>query len=279
MTAVAILPRFACADGGTTGAAVTTFLFDQQSCLLKPGATMPFNRSSIDPSRQANSHVHTVVVDQAASTAETVRVLAADLGGDVVYSLSVRQSDGAITLLHVSHMKPGSGPRHIAIHPTLRVAYVVHEMSNELSVHAVDGSSGALTQMQTLSTVGSSPVPTCTGLQQEQTMCSKAAEIVITAKGDSIFVSNRGFGSPDTNSIAGYKVLSDGTVGFAQLAQSLTRYPRGMALAADSSRLLVAGQGSGNLVAFALGASAGTVRLPGVQLATGLATPTTVVSF
>lgn len=266
--------------GGTTGATVTTFLFDQQSCSLNTaGSTMPFQRHSIDPLRQANSHVHTVVVDKAASTSQSFQVLAADLGGDVVYTLSVEQINGAINLLHTSLMKPGSGPRHIAIHPTLRIAYVVHEMANELSVHGIDGSSGALIPLQTLSTVPSaSPLPKCTGLSEEQTMCSKAAEIAITGNGDSVFVSNRGFGSPNTNSISGYKVLMNGTVEFVQLAPSLTRYPRGMVLTPNSSQLLVAGQGSGNLVGFALG-QAGTVRLPGVQLAAGLATPTTVVSF
>jgi len=264
--------------GGTSGATVTTVLFDPQDCSLNPASSMPFNRSSIDPSRQANSHVHTVVVDTAASTTESVQVLAADLGGDVVYTIKVAQSDGAITLAHTSPMKPGSGPRHIAIHPTLRVVYIVHEMSNEMSVHAIDDS-GALTLIQTLSTLPSStPLPKCTGIRQEGTMCSKAAEIVITGSGDAVFASNRGYGSPETNSIAGFKILSNGTAEFMQLAPSLVRYPRGMALTGDASQLLVAGQGSGNLVSFTLG-QAGTLRLPGVQVASGLATPTTVVSF
>ena len=34
----------------------------------------------------------------------------------------------------------GSGPRHLAVHPTKRVLYVLHEMANQLSAHAISPS-------------------------------------------------------------------------------------------------------------------------------------------
>ena len=102
--------------------------------------------------------------------------------------------------------------------------------------------------------------------------------LVATADGASVFVSNRGLNSEFTNSIAGFRVLPAGRLELAQLAPSGTRFPRGMALSADSKQLLVAGQGSGNLVRFDVVAP-GTLRLPGAEIADGLATPTTVVEL
>ena len=170
--------------GGTGGASVASFMFDEASCSLRAGTSVPFNRSSIDPKRQATSHVHTVVVDAAASTATTVNLLAADLGGDAIYTLQVAFGGGDLRLLHTASTKPGSGPRHIAIHPSKRVAYCVHEMSNELSVHRI-GSDGALKLIQTVSTLPNVTVPSCVGLQLDvqPTVCSKAAEIVATPDG------------------------------------------------------------------------------------------------
>jgi 6-phosphogluconolactonase (cycloisomerase 2 family) len=95
----------------------------------------------------------------------------------------------------------------------------------------------------------------------------------------SVFVSNRGVGSPYTNTITGFRVEPHGTVEFAQLAPSLTRFPRGMALSdAGTPQLLVAGQSSSNLVAFDI-QGAGQLMLPGREVAAGLATPTTIVSY
>jgi len=262
----------------SSGASVASFVVDPQACSLTAGASMPFHRSSVDPRRQTNSHVHTVVVDHAASSANQTRVLAADLGGDAIYTLDVSAS-GAISLLHTAAAAAGSGPRHLAIHPKLRVAYVVHEMSNTLTVHAIDDQSGSLSLLQTTSTLPlNATLPTCAGLHAGLGGCSKAAEIVVTAGGESVFVSNRGVGSPLTNTIAGYEVLPHGYVALAQLAPSATRFPRGMTLSSDSSQLLVVGQGSGNFVRFDVSSTPGTLRLPGIELiAAGLSTPTTVV--
>ena len=46
----------------------------------------------------------------------------------------------------------------------------------------------------------------------------------------------------------GCAVAADGTLSPVQLAPTSTRYPRGMELSPDGTELLVAGQGSGNLV-------------------------------
>ena len=73
----------------------------------------------------------------------------------------------------------------------------------------------------------------------------------------------------------GCAVAADGTLSPVQLAPTSTRYPRGMELSPDGTELLVAGQGSGNLVTMGLGAEPGRLGKPH-GLASGLPTPTTI---
>ena len=100
----------------------------------------------------------------------------------------------------------------------------------------------------------------------------------MTPDGRSLYASNRGVGSPLlTNTIAGYAVGAHGelTPSPGLVVPSGTVFPRGMALTPDGSALIVAGQGSGNLVAFSTTGAPGTLKRLS-ELASGLATPTTV---
>lgn len=267
----------------TAGASVASLRIGAD-CSLTPADSLPFNRSSIDPRRQLSSHIHTVVADDNALEAATAQVMAADLGGDALYTLRVRLRDGALKLEHTRPVTPGSGPRHIAIHPTLRMAYVVHEMANAVSAWRIHAD-GSLEQAQPmLPTVPTNAtLPSCVGVSGGgggPAPCTKAAEILATPDGRSVFVSNRGVASKSTNTLAGFRVdAADGRLApRTQLAPTGTRFPRGVALAHKGTVVLVAGQGSGNLASLAVGSEAGTLARP-QEVLSGLATPTTVVSW
>ena len=290
----------------TEGASVGSLVVgDECKCCLKLADSMPFNRSSVDPHRQLSSHIHTVVVDGANVAREDARVYAADLGGDAIYRLSVHlkgSPPGALTLEETAAVVPaGSGPRHLAVGgpSNRRMVYVVHEMANAVSVHSTE--TGKLVEVQRVSTLPSNAsVPSCVGLSDldgtaqtdssegaadPPSQCNKAAEIALTHDGRHLFVSNRGYGTALTNTIASYSIGDGGKLvggDLSMLTPSGVSYPRGMALVTAPvqtkvvERLLVAGQGSGNLVAFEL--AEGKLRRP-ETLATGLATPTTVVGL
>lgn len=154
----------------------------------------------------------------------------------------------------------------------------VHEISNSLSVHSID-ESGVLDRLQTFTLVPDT-IPTCIGASVGPVeSCNKAAEVLLSADGRSLFVSNRGYGSPNTNTIVGFEVMPDGRLRRVGTVASGVRYPRGMEFCdlANGQVLLVAGQGSGNVKAFAVapGGAAGELKPLG-QLADGLFTPTTI---
>ena len=266
----------------TDGASAATLLV-RPGCALDAADSVGFHRRSVDPQRQLNSHIHTVVADTRASTPSSTLLFAADLGGDAIYTLRATTPAGALSLVSTIATAAGSGPRHLAIHPSLRVAYVLFEMTSAIRSYSISAD-GALEALETdaLPTVDE-PMRECAGfaamVQADVKSCSKAAEVVATPDGRSVFASNRGFGSPLTNTIAGFSVnATDGRLTTVDLKMSsATRFPRGMALARDGSTLFVAGQGSGNLVSLAVAPNGqpGKLGAP-FELQTALPTPTTV---
>jgi 6-phosphogluconolactonase len=78
-------------------------------------------------------------------------------------------------------LKPGVGPRHIAFSPNGKFAYVICELASTLSTFAYDDQRGALTELQTLSSLGANDHKP-----------NSAAEISIVPSGEFLFASNRG---------------------------------------------------------------------------------------
>lgn len=89
-----------------------------------------YEGSGPDRERQATPHAHWV------GFAGSGEVIAVDLGSDriVVHDVDARGTLAPPRLLYAA--PPGSGPRHLAFHPTLPLAYLVSELVPELTVLA-----------------------------------------------------------------------------------------------------------------------------------------------
>ena len=107
-----------------------------------------------------------------------------DLGLDRVYSYHVDVKAPTITPADPPYVSThaGAGPRRIQMSPDGRFLYVDHETDSEVSVFAIDG--GRLTEIQTLPTV-----------PQDAKAHNTTAEIIISADGRYLYVSNRGHDS------------------------------------------------------------------------------------
>ncbi|MEU6918618.1 lactonase family protein [Streptomyces olindensis] len=90
--------------------------------------------------RQQGPHAHQVQPDPSGRWAVSV-----DLGTDSVRVCTL--TDGALALHHESALRPGSGPRHLAFHPSGRHAYVVNELSPSVTVCRWDADDGVLTPL------------------------------------------------------------------------------------------------------------------------------------
>lgn len=216
------------------GAGVSSLAITQSGggCGLELRDFVPHAGSGPDKSRQGGAHVHSVYGSRDGKFA-----YACDLGQDLIFTYSVAE-DGKLAEVSRTSTAPGSGPRHLAEHPTLDFIYSVQEMEQTVSVYK-KGENGTLTLQQSLSLVPK-------GGSREG---SRAAEIVILPDGATLYASNRG----KLNTVTVFSVAKDGSLTQTQQIDA-PHFPRGMALAQNSSLLLVAGQEDSTVESFAIGA-------------------------
>jgi 6-phosphogluconolactonase len=182
--------------------------------------------------RQERAHAHCIIPHPSNRFA-----LAADLGVDrvLVYRLDVEGG----SLKHVEEsdavMAPGTGPRHLAFHPTLPLVYVVGELSSTVTVLRCDPDTGALSVVQTLPTL---PV----GFAGK----NYPADIHVAPDGRALYLSNRGQNSIAVFSIAG----GTGLLTLQQAVPTEGDWPRNFSLDPSGRWLLVANQRSGSVVVF-----------------------------
>jgi len=185
--------------------------------------------SSADPARQKGPHAHSIYVDPAAKF-----VYSCDLGTDRIDGYKFDAAKGTITLDETATGKvpPGSGPRHLALHPKQDTAYVINEMLSTVTGFRRDPATGALTAIDSVSTLP----PAFTGKG------NSTAEIFIHPNGKFLYGSNRGH-----DSIAVFAISSDGQLALVEHAPAAVKVPRSFALDPTGQWLLTAGQDSNDI--------------------------------
>jgi 6-phosphogluconolactonase len=130
--------------------------------------------------------------------------------------------------------KAVDGPRHFAFHPKGDFVYVVNEKSGSVTALAFDRKAGALTPIQTLTT-----------LPKDFTGKNTCADIHVTPDGRFVYASNRGH-----DSLAGYAI--DARTGrLTALGNFATeKTPRAFDMDPSGRFLFAAGQGSDRLATY-----------------------------
>jgi 6-phosphogluconolactonase len=195
--------------------------------------------SSVDRERQTGPHAHFIT-----SSPDNRFVLTADLGLDQVLEYRFDPAKGTLAPNSppFATLRPGSGPRHLAFHPTANYIYVNGEMSSTLSAFAFDPATGTMKERQTLSTL---PV----GFSGT----SSTAEVQVDRAGRFVYVSNRG-----DDSIAIFAIdRATGTLTPAGHAPTNGRTPRYFTLDPSGNYLIAGNQGSNTVEVFRVDAKAG----------------------
>ena len=210
--------------------------------------------------RQAAPHAHCILPDPSNRFA-----LAADLGADrvFVYRLDLPGNSLARVEAGDAVMRPGSGPRHIAFHPTRPLVFVANELDSTVATLRFDAERGALSPVDTVSTVpagwtGSGP--------------NYPADIHVapSGRGRTLYVSNRGH-----NSIAVFSVTeSTGALALEQVVSTEGDWPRNFSLHPTGRWLLVANQRSDSVVVF--GRDPGNGRLTATRPSQRITIPSPV---
>ncbi|MCM2436697.1 lactonase family protein [Periweissella beninensis] len=197
------------------------------------------NEGSGPRPEQGSAHVHFtgLTPDQ--------RLVVVDLGTDKVDIYDVSAA-GKLSLVSTYQAEAGFGPRHIRFSPDGQYAYLLGELSSQLSVLKYDATTGSLTHLQTTTTI-----------PNNWTEHNGAAAIRVTNDGQYIYTSNRG-----NNSIAVFKTSDAGAhIELIQLIASEGDFPRDFALNSDETFVVVANQNTDNVSLFKRDAQAGTLSL------------------
>ena len=206
------------------GGSIAAFRLQPDGSLGDRSAFVQFEGSGPNKGRQDKPHGHAIYTDAANRF-----VYSCDLGTDNVWIFKLDAAAGTLTPANPPSGKvpPGAGPRHLALHPNGKFAYVNNEMGLSVTAFSRDEASGALTELQTLPTV---PEGT------DRTGVS-TAEIFTHPTGKWLYVSNRGH-----DTIAVYAIGGDGRLTYLENAAALVKVPRGFAIDPSGRWLITAGQ-------------------------------------
>jgi 6-phosphogluconolactonase len=201
--------------------------------------------AGIDPVRQSGPHAHSVTLD-----ATNRYAFVPDLGLDklLIYKFDAKRGILEPNGVPWIKMKPGAGPRHVALHPGGRFAYLINELNSTVVALACDRKTGAFQELQIVPTLPE-------GFHDEST----SADIQVSPSGRFIYASNRGH-----DSIAIYRINQrTGRLTYVDHAATQGRTPRSFCLDPTGRFLLAANQDSDMIVTFRIDARTGKLRPTG----------------
>ena len=196
--------------------------------------------------QQKSPHAHCIILDRAERYA-----LAADLGIDKVMVYRFHSQTGKLTPAKqpFAQLHAGAGPRHLTLHPNGKFLYVINELDSSMSVFRYNEANGALTHVETVST-----------LPSDFSGTSYCADVHVSPSGKFLYGSNRGH-----NSIVVFQI--DQRTGKLKLVQHISTggdWPRNFAIEPLGRFLLVANQRSENVVTFSIDARTGQLKPTGI---------------
>ena len=203
--------------------------------------------------RQKAPHAHSVNVNRADTHAYV-----ADLGIDRVMIYRYDPAAGSLAPNDPpsAQAEPGAGPRHLALHPGGRYAYVINELHCTITVFSVDEGTGALKAVQTVSTL-----PEGTSVQPGYS----TAEVQVHPTGRFLYGSNRGH-----DSVAVFAIEA-GTGRLTPVEHEPTggSTPRHFGIDPSGSFLLAANQRSNSVHVFRIDGASGRLDPTGHTAALG----------
>jgi 6-phosphogluconolactonase len=203
----------------------------------EPRTVATHSGASVHPIRQSEPHPHSVIFDPSYRLA-----LAPDLGTDhiAIYRLTRHDHVCKLELATLVGAPPGSGPRHLAFHPTGRYFYVTHELNSTVGTYAFDGQQGTARMLRAWATV-----------PNHCRSANNPADVHVHPSGRSLDTSNRG-----DDSLATFDLDSNtGTPSQRRNTTARGRAPRNFAIHSSGRWLLAANQDSNAMAGFIVGDS------------------------
>lgn len=224
------------------GGSVALLPIDDDGAPGEPVDVVQHQGSGRDPARQEAPHPHYI-----RTTPDGRRALVADLGIDRVIAYPLDGRDGSLgeNRAVVTRTARGAGPRHMAFQRGGSVVYLVNELHGSVTAWSYDPESGAMTELQTISTLPE-------GFDGE----NKSAAIHVHPGGRWLYVSNRG----GFDSIAVFAIdPGTGLLTPRGHQREGIAWPRSFAFHPEGRWLLVANRHAGEVRVFAVDAGTGAL--------------------
>jgi 6-phosphogluconolactonase len=235
------------------GGSVTVLPIGNDGALKPASAFIQHTGSSVNAQRQKEPHAHSVIVDPADRF-----VYVADLGLDKVMIYRLDAAKGSLVANDPAFVttEPGAGPRHFALHPKGRFAYVINEILNTVTAFTRDPERGGLTALQTISTLPS---------DQKALPNYSTAELLVHPSGKFLYGSNRGH-----DSIAVFSIdEKSGRLTFVETQPTQGSTPRGFGIDPTGGYLLVGNQRSDSVIVFRIDPKTGRLTPTGSKIEVG----------
>ena len=233
------------------GGSVAALPVGEDGTLKEPTAVIQHQGSSVNPKRQEGPHAHCIKPDPGNRF-----VLATDLGLDKVLVYRFDPAKGTLTPHDppAATLAPGAGPRHFAFHPNGQYVYVINELASTVTAFAYDADRGALSELQTVSTLPE-------GFKGN----TSTAEVQVHPSGKFLYGSNRGH-----DSIASFRI-DEQTGKLTPIGHTPTggKTPRNFGIDPTGAYLIAANQNTGNLVVFRIDPQGGELKPTGAAIEVG----------
>lgn len=194
----------------------------QNGSLDKMSRFLPFHNKSINQERQERSHLHCV-----AFSPDYRYLFACDLGGDKLYrfEMNAQAKDFLNAGILVSwNIQPGSGPRHLAFHPSGKYLYLITELAGTVIVFKYND--GNVELLQTVSI--------------DDSKNNECGDIAVTPDGKFLFASSR----VENDGIAVFSINEKKGLLEKKYYINTGIHPRNIAVTSNGCFLLVANKDS-----------------------------------
>ncbi len=201
-----------------------------------------------DPQRQEGPHAHSIDLSP-----DNRYAFVDDLGLDELLAYKFDSAKGSLTPNDppFTKLEPGTGPRHFALHPSGKFAYVVSEMHSSVTALSSDLKTGTFHPLQTIS-----------ALPKDFTGENDDAEIEMHPSGKFVYASNRGH-----DSIAVFAIdPAKGTLTLVEHALTKGKTPRSFEIDPTGNFLFAENEKSDNIVVFRIDQKTGRLTATGQVL-------------
>lgn len=232
-----------------TGGSFTAYDLTPSGSIGKISYTEQYTGSGPNIKRQDKSHAHCAV-----NSPNGKYVYVADLGTDKIMNYQVAGKSGEISPNPNQPFftaKPGSGPRHLVIHPAGKFMYVLNELSAELNSVTVSDK-GELEEVETYPTIPA-----------DFKGNNSSAAIHLHPNGKFVLVSNRGH-----NSISVFQIQASGKLKQVDIQTRSIDTPRDFNIDPTGKFVIIGNQVTNDLTVYSIDPGTGklTFKASGIKV-------------